>query len=361
MNTLEIPAKKIFVSYPSQWEEMDRKQAVYAGKLLYKLANKQLDVDQFRKLMVDKFIRRVNNIAPSLTKDDELDLWGNDWLLAETVNFFFKVTREEGDPAIPHPGTRLKGEGKKGKEIYSRGDRNVTDDDLTLPSHARRGKEELKVFEAWEVLPTFTKNLIPWFRTGRLGRKIFYGPGDFLQGMVFSEYKDALAAAMKYMDTNDDYWLDRLAAILYRPKRKGLKRLKLTTDFDGQTRVPYNQKLAEHNTGIMKGVNRGIKYMIMMYVMGCLWTLKNETNGIEIDGNKCDFSILFKRKGGNSEGDEEGIGMIGIMMAIAESGVFGNLKDVANTDVWDVLVRMYQMESERMEFEKRMERSRTHK
>lgn len=346
MNTLEIPAKKIFVSYPSQWEEMDREQAVYAGKLLYKLANKQLDVDQFRKLIVDKFIRRVNNIAPSLTKDDELDLWGNEWMLAETANFFFKVTRDGEDLTMPSPeplpASLLKGEGEKGKKIHSRGDRNVT-------------------HETWEVMPTFTKNLIPWFRTGRLGRKIFYGPGDFLQGMVFSEYKDALAAATKYMDTNDDYWLDRLAAILYRPKRKGLKKLKLTTDFDGQTRAPYNQNLAEHNTGIMKRVNKGIKYMILMYIMGCLWTLKNETNGIEIDGNKCDFSILFKRKGSNNEGDEEGIGMIGIMMAIAESGVFGNLKDVANTDVWDVLVRMYQMESERMEFERRMERSRTHK
>jgi hypothetical protein len=47
--------------------------------------------------------------------------------------------------------------------------------------------------------------------------------------------------------------------------------------------------------------------------------------------------------------------MIGMMMALAESGVFGNIKDVANTDVWDILVRIYQLELDRREMEKIMD------
>jgi len=96
MNTIDIPVRRITVSYPSEWDEMSREQAIYAGRMLYLLHIGKIDVDQFRKLMVDKFIRRVNNRAPGLTMDDELDLWGNEWLLAETVNFFFK--REKKQP-----------------------------------------------------------------------------------------------------------------------------------------------------------------------------------------------------------------------------------------------------------------------
>lgn len=319
MNTLEIPAKGIRVVYPGEWDEMTRKQAIYAGKLLYLVANRKLDVDQFRKLMVDRFIGRVNNRAPSLTNDDEIDLWGNEWLLAETVNFFFKITgREEETDKKNKPDKKPKG-------------------------------------ERWEVMPAFTKQLIGsvrvWnIRRGLLGRK-FYGPGDFWQGMSFAEYKDALTAAGKYMETNDDAWLDRLFAILYRKKRPGLRKLRKLPDFDGKTRIAYNYGMIERNIVLTRRVGKGIKYMTLMYMMGCLWTIRNNREGIEVDGAVCDFSILFK-KGETGEGNT-GIGLVGVMMAIAESGVFGNIKDVANADVWDVLVRMYQLELDRRDMEKK--------
>jgi hypothetical protein len=328
MNTLEIPVKKIFVTYPSEWEEMDRDQSIFVGELLYKMHKKQLDVDQFRKLVLDRFIRRVNNIARHLTEDEELDLWGNEWLLAETMNFFFKITVKDD-----------KVKKKNNKKAEKDGDEAI----------------EEKQAEQWEIMPRFTKNLIPWFRIG-FGRKL-YGPGDFMQGMTFSEYKDALSASMKYMETSEDVWLDRLTAILYRRKRPGLRRLRHSPDFDGRMRIAYNQERVERDSMVMKRVTPGIKYMALMYISGCLWALKSDAdgNGIEIDGTRFDFSLLFKR-GNKDENPQDSVGMIGVMMALAESGVFGNLKDVANTDVWDVLVRMYQLELDRREFDRRMEK-----
>jgi hypothetical protein len=345
MNTLEIPVKKIFVQYPSDWNELTQKQAVFAGDLLYKVSNQKIDIDQFRKLMVDKFIRRVNNKAPSLNIDDELDLWGNDYLLAETVNFFFKITKTGEKPVQRYRKGVVKTQDKP----------PASDDDADIAGQTYPDADNGDITngkETWEVMPTLTKNPIPWCKTGLFGKKL-YGPGDFLQGMTFAEYKDALAASMKYMDTNNDEWLDRLTAILYRKKITGLKRLMKQPDFDGKIRVPYNQNKTDVKA--VKHVKTGIKYMALMYMMGCLWTLKNtgEGNEIEIDGNKFDFSILFTG-GKNTDDNNDTVGMIGVMMAIAESGVFGNLKDVANTDVWDVLVRMYQLELDRREFEKRM-------
>jgi hypothetical protein len=262
-------------------------------------------------------------------------------------------------------------------DVFSKDDlsdkgRSLSEAEVPLSSFEKksvaggRSLSEAEV-ERWEIMPTFTKNLIPYFDFGfRIwdfgfkGRRILYGPGDFLQGMTFAEYKDSLAAAMKYMETGDDAWLDRLTAILYRRKRPGLNQLRKLPDFDGRIRVPYNPGKVDDDAVKMKRVKPGIKYMTLMYVMGCLWTLKNNESGIEIDGNRLDFSILFKSAVGSRQSaeteEDNGVGMIGVMMALAESGVFGNLKDVANSDVWDVLIRMYQLEVDRREFEKRMEK-----
>lgn len=344
MNTIDIPVRRITVSYPSEWDEMDREQAIYAGEMLYLLDCGKIDVDQFRKLMVDKFIRRVNNRAPGLSMDDELDLWGNEWLLAETVNFFFKREEKKVKKTLRYRHGIVAGKKSKADEVAG-----ADVPDVEKPA------EEVK--ESWEILPTFTKNLVPWFRTWRLGWRKFYGPGDFLQGMSFAEYKDALAAAMKYMETHEDEWLNRLTAIMYRRRRPGLRRLMKQPDFDGRTRVPYNPVQLERDVKRMRKVDIGVKYMALMYVSGCLWTLKTCEDGIEIDGVKMDFSILFKPSGRNGSDQDKGdsVGMIGMMMALAESGVFGNIKDVANTDVWDILVRIYQLELDRREMEKIMD------
>ncbi len=386
MNTIDIPVRRITVSYPSEWDEMSREQAIYAGRMLYLLHIGKIDVDQFRKLMVDKFIRRVNNRAPGLTMDDELDLWGNEWLLAETVNFFFKREKKQpgkkvlkyrkgvvagrkfqtAEPDVPEE-TGINGvndvkraeilDGSAGKAAMNSVELNGSTAGNGFSMKADKMAEADSEDEIWEILPTFTKNLVPWLRSWRLGWRKYYGPGDFLQEMSFAEYKDALAAAMKYMETHEEPWLDRLTAILYRKRRPGLRRMMKRTDFDGRLRVQYNPVQLERDTRRMRKVDFGVKYMALMYISGCLWTLKNYEEGIEIDGVKMDFSILFKPSGKNRGEQDKGdsVGMIGMMMALAESGVFGNIKDVANTDVWDILVRIYQLELDRREMERMMD------
>jgi hypothetical protein len=311
MNIVEIPVKKITLTYPSEWEELTRRQSIRIGQMLYLLNKGLIDPDQFRKLAVDMFINRVNNPAMKLTNDQELDLWGNEWILAETMNFFFEIKKDE----------------KTGKESF-------------------------------ELLPRFVKNLVPWFSSGL---KKYYGPGDFMAGMVFSEFKDVLAAAGKFMETGEDIWLDRVLAILYRRRVKWLWRKRRSSSWNGQERIAYNAATVDRRMKLFARVNEGVKFMSFLYIMGCLYMLRTDADnqGIEIDGSKCYFSMLFKnRKGeGRGKGDKDGIGMMGVMMAMAESGVFGNIHETAKSDVWDVLVRMYQLELDRREFERASERA----
>lgn len=278
--------KEIWLEYPEDWDELNCWQMIFAGRALWMLTNKQIDVDQFRKMMVDRFIRRdYTGLEKFGTLDQKMDMWANEGLLMDTVNFFFKITKTDD-----------------GKEVY-------------------------------EIMPTLTRNVIPKIR---VGVRHYYGPGDFLQGMTFSQFKDALTAAHKYMETQDDAWLTRLLAVCYLPKGE-----------------KYRMKTAVKREKRFSRVKIGIKYALFCYIMGCMQTLRTDAggNGIEIDGTRCRFSLIFGNKGGGKGRGSAGIGLTGVLMTLAESGVFGDTEKTADTDVWDVLARLYQLELQRREME----------
>lgn len=284
--------KEIWLKYPASWDELNRRQMIFAGRLLYMLTQKKIDVDGFRKMMVDRFIKRDNTgIEKFGTLDEKMDLWANEGQLMDTVNFFFKITQNE-----------------KKQEVY-------------------------------EIMPAGTRNVIPKLR---LGLKYYHGPGDFLQGMTFAQFKDALAMAHKFMQTQEEVWLNRLLAVCYLPKGE-----------------KYRMKQAMKREKRMARVNKGIKYACFCYIMGCMHNLRTDGDGrgIEIDGVRCRFSLVFSKSGGKGG---EGIGLTGVLMTLAESGVFGDTEKTADTDVWDVLTRLYQLELQRREMEREMKKKSPH-
>ena len=312
MNTLQIIQRGIYKEYASTWEEIEPKDAPYIGRWLYFLENRQIDIDVFRKLVVDRLIGRINTRDMPLAGIKAWDMWANEGRLAETVDFFFKRAKTAD-------GT-----------------------------------------ETYEIIPSFTKNLLPFIRVKWF--KKLYGPGDFMGEMSFVEYKDLLFCAGKYMQTKDIAWLDRMMAISYRPKRPFLWLLKQLPSFDGRTRIKYRPGATDFRTNLFRKTEIGAKYIFFQYLMGCIYTLKNDGDGrgIEIDGVPCFFSLVFNRQKGNTESefgdDEAGVGMTGVLMALAESGVFGNIGETANADVWDVLVRLYQLELQSREMDRKLKR-----
>ena len=307
MNTLEIPHRNIYKEYPSEWSEISIKDAPYIGRLLLWLEQEKIDVDMFRKLAVDIFINRVNSkIMPEGYWAD--NLWANEGQLADSVNFFFKITKTKDAP------------------------------------------------DRYEVIPEFVNNLIPWIK---LGFSKLYGPGDFLGEMTFAEYKDLLFCCDKYMRTKDEYWLTRMMAISYRKRRFMLGIIKRLPSFDGRTRRKYMPGAVDFNEKRFRNVAEGAKYMFFQYVMGCVYALKTDAGGcgIEIDGKVCAFSMVFnKPKSDLDDMDQEddGIGLTGVIMALAESGVFGDIEKTSSANVWDVLVRLYQLELQRREMDRKI-------
>lgn len=305
MNTLEIPFNGKRVEYAASWEEIPCRHAPYIGKCLYWLESQEISVDEFRKLVVDKLIHRVNSaFLPHGQR--AMNIWHNESLLADTVNFFFKVTEEK------------------------------TDD----------GQDR----ETWEVIPNFVKNLIP---VVRMGHRKYYGPGDFLTDMSFGEFKDVSLCTQKWMETRDTEWLDRLTAISYRPRRLRVKNWRLTF-----TRQPYRSEGVERRMKKAKKVDIGYKYMYFEYIMGCLYMMRTNAQGqgIEIEGQRCNLSLIFNRQKEDAP-PEDGIGLMGVLMALAETGVFGSVKKTARTDLWDVLLRLYQLELQARELDKKTKKN----
>jgi len=62
---------------------------------------------------------------------------------------------------------------------------------------------------------------------------------------------------------------------------------------------------------------------------------------IPINGEEMDFSILWKKEEGDDEDSGDKSGWLGITFGIAESGVFGDFKNVDEENMYNVLIYLY--------------------
>lgn len=313
MNTLQIPQKNIFIEYAASWDEISPEDAPYIGGLLYRLSKQWITIDQFRKLAVDRFIGHRNYKKPFKDPDVAADYWANEGRLADTVNFFFNITEHE--------------------------------------------TEEGHTQERYEVIPKGTVNFVPKVKARGC---TYYGPGDFLNEMTFVEFKDLLYNAGAFMESGDTAYLDIMMGIAFRRKRRFLFFKVRQPGFDGRERIKYVAGTAERLARKFRRVTLGTKYMFFQYFMGCMYILKtdNEGRGVMVDGQHCDTSLVFgkSRKSSEDEEPKDSVGLVGVIMALAESGVFGNMKETAGTEFWDVMIRLVQLEMQNKEMEARLKK-----
>lgn len=152
-----------------------------------------------------------------------------------------------------------------------------------------------------------------------------YGPADLLSDLTFGEFQEALVLMTEYTESqksespsNDA--LHEFIKTLYRPKVRG-QRVPLTG---------YRSKINFDNIPDWK-----LKVTLMWFT-NCVQAIKAED--LTISGVEVNFSPLFpeeeksrsKRKGLN-------LGWNGILLDVAESGVFGKATEVNETPLYDIL------------------------
>lgn len=167
------------------------------------------------------------------------------------------------------------------------------------------------------------------------------GPDDALANCTFYEYKEAYAQWFQYQDTSDESYLDQLIALLYRPKRKYLRLKKLRKNFNNDFREPYtvlsNPAILQRRMKQVAKWPPWVKYGIWLWFTACMEFLR--TGKPVIDGIEIDLSILYKGEGGGALG----IGLTGVLYSLAETGVFGGIRETGDSNLYDVLARLYQV------------------
>ena len=150
-------------------------------------------------------------------------------------------------------------------------------------------------------------NLLPSYRG-------YNGPGDWLEGVTFGVFVECLTVFEALAAADDKGVAEGYAHIA--------RRLYNIPDAE-----PVPDLLAFHAPTLLSSVWKAIM-----------------SGPIDINGKKIDFRIIFKGSGSSRPDDKTG--WTGITFEIASAGLFGNVRDVERSDMWEVLIYLYKCKFE---------------
>ncbi|NQD71335.1 hypothetical protein HP439_11445 [Sphingobacterium shayense] len=155
----------------------------------------------------------------------------------------------------------------------------------------------------------------------------YHGPENLLADVTLGEFKTALSILDQYFECKNDEiqateHLDLFLSVLYRHKESGQK-------------VPFYQHLPDPE--IFRRVPVWQKQCITIWFTFCVKCLQTEE--LTINGIDVDLSVLFpKSENTGSNNRKVNLGWTGILLDIAESGVFGDAITTSQTPLYDVLI-----------------------
>lgn len=298
MHRIEIPDIDYVMEYAGSWEELalmhGAEAVIYACKLLNYVADKQLNPVAFKKLIADRVLRRRNRLKKPVIFAEEVPLyWQNEAKIAETMDFFFTIKTEKD---------------AKGEES-----------------------------EVYDLSANFTDNLVKEINIK--GRK-YYGPDGLMANLSLLEFRDCLVCCGEYNKGNKDA-ANKLASILYRPRKKFYQVKKLLGVVDGNNhREKYNAYKCFTRADRMKSKD-GLGFYCFIWFNAVVNYLF--TQPVEIDGVQYLFSRVLNGKGKDDDesGTNENLGFTGVMYALAETNIFGDIEKTGEANILDVFVALY--------------------
>lgn len=157
--------------------------------------------------------------------------------------------------------------------------------------------------------------------------KSYYGPEDLLSDLTLGEFKTALSVVDQYFESKDEEalameYLNLFLSILYRPKISGAK-------------VLFREHIPDPS--VFAKVPLWQKQCIVIWFTYCVKCLQSEE--LTINGIDVDLSVLFPKSEAARGGSRKvNLGWTGILLDIAESGVFGDAAHASQTPLYDVLI-----------------------
>jgi hypothetical protein len=290
MHTLEITGYKT-IQYASCIEELTQDEFVYFVLLYIQQQHNQITIDDFRRLLAYKLL----GLRKSLK--------------------YYRMSHEE-------------------REVINDNINRIVDTLDSFYEYTEVDKNLVKL-----LTMKWVKQMLP-----SIGKLV--GPDDALTNCSIFEYKEAFTQFNEYRTSHEEETLDRMIAILYRPRKYFFRIRKRFAWHDIEERQSFTSKtnpdILERRIKIVKHLPQYIKAAIYLWFENCVQYIvsgKPTVDGVEID-----FSVLFSNK--NDGAGPSGIGLTGIIYSLAESSVFGTAEQTSNTGLYDILVRLYQIKTD---------------
>ena len=289
MHTIEVSEEEKIIQVPSTLEEMTMDQFIHFVELLLQFIRQEITIEQFKiRLLLKLADIRYSATYYMLSSSRKETIDAQVYHLSQLMDsFFVEETREE-------------------KPI-------------------------------WVLNTRFIKNFIP-----KICSK-YFGPDDAMSNCTFAEYRSAYTFYKAYLSTNLEDDLNHMIAVLYRPKKRFYSILKHLGYFDGQKRIRFtchsNPLFLEKRAKQIAKLPFAIRYGIFLFFSGCNENLSK--GSIEVDQQVIDLSILYKKSDTSSSTSD--IGLIGLLFSLAETKVFGSLDETDNQNIYDIMLRLYQV------------------
>jgi hypothetical protein len=279
MHKIEVPQADITFNFPESALEFTREQTIVFSRLLLFYQSSQITFKQLLVHTTYQFLylkRRADFTKPKHNQVAE-----NIYQISQLVRDYFTETRKNGK----------------------------TKQEVNLDFYAQK-------------IPDIT-----------IDGTVFYGPTDALFNTVYGEYLQLMNHFADFANTTSTEALDAMIATIYRPKKNNYEALKNTADFDGDIRKKFNPNLTAHYASFISKLDFETKYAIYLYVASSQNFIQH-CDSLDIGGGiTIDLTLLF-----NSDNKEaNGLGMLGTLFSLAETKAFGNIKEVANQNTYDVL------------------------
>lgn len=290
MNTIDITGYKT-VEYASCIEELSTEEFIYMMKLYTMQQAGEIDIAYFRFMLTMKLLDIRKTVKYyNLPADKREIIHDNINRMVDTIDSFYEDAEEEGKLV-----------------------------------------KKLKL--------NWIKQMLP--EVGGL-----VGPLDALTNCSLFEYKEAVNHYLDYVKNHDNESLHFMIAVLYRPRKWFYRIRKLIAFNTIEERQAFTPKTnidkLERRAKNVSYLPHHVKIAIFLWFANCIEYIV--TGKPVIDGIEIDFSLLFAKP--KEDTDPAGIGMTGIIYSLAESSVFGNADQTSNTNLYDILVRLYQLKTD---------------
>lgn len=289
MHTLEIPEKNLKMQFPSEIEEMNEQQFVRFIELVLAHSSGNISLEQFRAELIITLLKvRMDFTYTFMKAEARENLLSEIYRLGESCDSFFEEIEQQG--------------------------------------------QMVKSFKLY-----FTRNFIPVICG------IYHGPAHALQDVTFCEYRHAHRYYTSYLESQNENDLNHLIAVLYRPAKKWLSVKRMFNGFDGQVRVPftahYNPVILQARVSDIARLPFALRYGIFLFFSGCERFLVS--GSVKLDGKTIGFSSIYESKSDDTA--EYDIGLTGILYSLAETHVFGSIEQTDNQNIYDIMLRLYQL------------------